>query len=226
MVAATHVYIRAMAGKFITFEGGEGAGKSTQIRRLAARLEEAGLRVIATREPGGTPAAEAIRQFILSGRARAMGAEGEALLFAAARADHVARIIRPALAAGDWVLSDRFTDSTRVYQGAEGGVASETLDALERAAIGATRPDLTVILDIPAEIGLRRVRARQAATGDGPDRFDSDRVGLHDRRRQAFLALAGRDPNRYAVVDAVRWESDVADDVWTAVSARLLHEAA
>jgi len=215
-----------MAGKFITFEGGEGAGKSTQIRRLASRLEDAGLRVVTTREPGGTPTAEAIRQFILTGRAEAMGAEGEAMLFAAARADHVARIIRPALAAGDWVLSDRFSDSTRVYQGAEGGVMPETLDALERVAIGATRPDLTIILDIPAEIGLRRVRARQAATGDGPDRFDSDQVGLHERRRQAYLALAARDPDRYAIVDAVRWESDVADEVWKAVNARLLQEAA
>ncbi len=215
-----------MAGKFITFEGGEGAGKSTQIRRLAARLEEAGLRVVVTREPGGTPAAEAIRQFILTGHAEAMGAEGEALLFAAARADHVMRIIRPALASGDWVLSDRFTDSTRVYQGAEGGVAPETLNALERVAVGANRPDLTIILDIPAEIGLRRVRARQVATGESPDRFDSDQVGLHERRRQAYLALAGRDPNRYAVIDAIRWESDVATDIWQAVSARLLREAA
>ena len=193
-----------MVGKFITFEGGEGAGKSTQIRRLAARLEEAGLRVVTTREPGGTPAAEAIRQFILTGRAEAMGAEGEALLFAAARVDHVMSIIRPALAAGDWVLSDRFTDSTRVYQGAEGGVAPATLDALERVAVGQNRPDLTVILDIPAETGLRRVRARQTETGIGPDRFDSDELGLHERRRQAYLALAARDPGRYLVVDAIR----------------------
>ena len=215
-----------MAGKFITFEGGEGAGKSTQIRRLAARLEEAGLRVVTTREPGGTPAAEAIRQFILTGRAEAMGAEGEALLFAAARADHVMHVIRPALAAGDWVLSDRFTDSTRVYQGAEGGVATATLEALERVAIGRTRPDLTIILDIPAETGLRRVRSRQAESGVGPDRFDSDELGLHELRRQAYLALAARDPGRYLIVDAARGEEEVAAEVWQAVSARLLREAA
>ncbi len=215
-----------MAGKFITFEGGEGAGKSTQIRRLASRLEEAGLTVVNTREPGGTPAAEAIRQFILTGRAAAMGAEGEAMLFAAARADHVQNVISPALLRGDWVLCDRFSDSTRVYQGAEGGVAPEMLDALEHLAVAETRPDLTLILDIPAAIGLRRVRARQAATGDGPDRFDSDQVALHERRRQAYLALAASDPNRYAVIDAVHWEGDVADDIWKAVSARLLTESA
>lgn len=215
-----------MAGKFITFEGGEGAGKSTQIRRLASRLKEAGLAVVTTREPGGTPTAEAIRHFILSGRAAAMGAEGEAMLFAAARADHVQFVIRPALTRGDWVLSDRFTDSTRVYQGVEGGVASETLDSLERVAVGQTRPDLTVILDIPAEDGLRRVRARQTSTGDGPDRFDSDELALHERRRQAYLALAARNPGRYLVIDASRTEDDVADDVWRAVSSRLLREAA
>jgi dTMP kinase len=226
VVASGRVYIRVMVGKFITFEGGEGAGKSTQIHRLAARLKEAGLTVVTTREPGGTPAAEAIRKFILSGNAVATGPEGEAMLFAAARADHVARVIRPALAAGDWVLCDRFIDSTRVYQGAEGGVAPEILEALEHVAVGGARPDLTIILDIPAAIGLRRVRARQAATGDGPDRFDSDRVGLHERRRQAYLALAARDPSRYAVIDAVRWESDVADDIWKAVSARLPMETA
>lgn len=226
MVAVASVYIRAMAGKFITFEGGEGAGKSTQIRRLAARLEGAGLKVVTTREPGGTPAAEAVRDLLLSGRAAAMGPEGEAMLFAAARADHVQRVIRPALAAGDWVLSDRFTDSTRVYQGAEGKVPSETLDALERAAVGPTRPDLTVILDLPAEIGLRRVRARQTATGDGPDRFDSDELALHERRRQAYLALAVGDPARYVVVDASRSEEEVADEIWRAVSSRLLLVAA
>ncbi len=213
-----------MAGKFVTFEGGEGAGKSTQIRRLAARLKDAGLTVVITREPGGTPAAEAIRQFILTGRAAAMGAEGEAMLFAAARADHVQNVIRPALLRGDWVLCDRFSDSTRVYQGAEGGVAPKMLDALEHMAVGGTRPDLTLILDIPAAIGLRRVRARQAATGDGPDRFDSEQVAPHERRRQAYLALAASDPNRYAVIDAVHWEGDVADDIWRAVSARLLME--
>ncbi|HET7714255.1 MAG TPA: dTMP kinase [Bauldia sp.] len=215
-----------MAGKFITFEGGEGAGKSTQIRRLAARLEDAGLRVVTTREPGGTPAAEAIRLFILSRRAEMMGPEGEAVLFAAARADHVARIIRPALASGDWVLCDRFADSTRVYQGVEGGVAADTLDALERVAVGMTRPDLTIILDVSAETGLGRVRARQAASGVSPDRFDTDELGPHERRRKAYLDLAARDPGRYLVIDASRNEDEVAADIWQAISSRLLREAA
>ena len=179
-----------------------------------------------TREPGGTPTAEAIRQFILSGRAAAWAPRARRCCLRPRAPTMSQSVIRPALARGDWVLSDRFTDSTRVYQGVEGGVAAETLDALDRVAVGPTRPDLTIILDIPAEIGLRRVRARQAATGDGPDRFESDEVALHERRRQAFLALAARDPNRYVVIDAVRWESDVADDIWRAVSAHLLLETA
>jgi dTMP kinase len=215
-----------MAGKFITFEGGEGAGKSTQIRRLAARLAEAGLAVATTREPGGTTAAEAIRRLVLSGHAESLGAEAEAVLFAAARADHVARVIRPALAAGEWVLSDRFSDSTRVYQGAIGGVDEATLDALERVAVGRTRPDLTIILDVPAEVGLHRVKARLAGSGDAPDRFDSEEIDLHDRRRKAFLDLAARDPERCVVIDAARKKDEVAEDVWRSVSGRLMQEAA
>jgi dTMP kinase len=215
-----------MAGKFITFEGGEGAGKSTQIQRLAAHLVECGIRVVVTREPGGTPAAEAIRSFILDGEAKPMGADAEALLFAAARADHVAEVIRPALASNAWVLSDRFADSTRVYQGTEGGVAAGTLEALERIAVGATRPDLTIVLDVPPELGLDRVKARQAETGAGPDRFDSDVLALHARRRAAFLALAEREPGRYLVIDASRGEREVADEIWRSVTARLFRAAA
>jgi dTMP kinase len=215
-----------MAGKFITFEGGEGAGKSTQIRHLATHLAECGIRVVVTREPGGTPAAEAIRGFILGGEAETMGADAEALLFAAARADHVEQVIRPALAGSAWVLSDRFADSTRVYQGTEGGVAAGTLDALERIAVGATRPDLTIILDVSPEVGLARVKSRHAATGAAPDRFDSETLDLHARRREAFLALAACEPARYLVVDASRDESEVADEIWRAVTARLFRAAA
>ena len=215
-----------MVGKFITFEGGEGAGKSTQIRHLAAHLTECGIRIAVTREPGGTPAAEAIRDFILGGSASAMGAEAEALLFAAARADHVEHVIRPALAGNVWVLCDRFTDSTRVYQGAEGGVPPETLAALERIAVGESRPSLTILLDVPPEVGLARVKARHAETGAGPDRFDSEALDLHARRRAAFLALAESDPERYLVVDATRDEKAIADEIWRNVTARLFRAAA
>jgi len=224
VVAEPARYIGVMAGKFITFEGGEGAGKSTQIRRLAARLAATGRSVATTREPGGTPVAEGVRRFILSGRAKPLGPEGEAILFAAARADHVDRLIRPALAAGEWVLSDRFTDSTRVYQGS--AVDRGLIEALERLAAGATRPDLTIVLDVPAEIGLARIAARSAVSGDGPDRFEGDALAVHEARRQAFLAIAAAEPGRCIVVDATRPEDEVADAVWRAVSARLLEEAA
>lgn len=214
-----------MAGRFITFEGGDGAGKTTQIRRLADRLAAHGERVTITREPGGTPAAEAIRAAVLSGRAKPLGAEAEAMLFAAARADHVDRLIRPKLAAGDWVLSDRFADSTHVYQGEIGGVDRAFLDALDQAAIGATRPDLTIVIDVPTEVGLARL-ARRLNGGGVPDRFESDAEALHARRRQAFLDLAAGDPGRCIVVDGSVSEEAVAATVWRAVEARLLSRAA
>lgn len=215
-----------MAGKFITFEGGDGAGKSTQIRRLARRLGERGIRVVETREPGGTPTAEAIRKVLLTGMAKSLGPEAEAILFAAARADHVDHLIRPALASGEWVLCDRFFDSTRVYQGAVGGAPARELDALERAAVGRSRPDLTFILDLPAETGLRRVRARLAESGGEPDRFESDEVALHEGRRQAFLEIAAKAPERCVVIDAARPEDAVAEDVWRVVASRLLEKVA
>jgi dTMP kinase len=215
----------AMTGKFITFEGGDGAGKSTQIRLLATRLQNSGRTVVTTREPGGTPTAETIRRLLLSGLAEPLGAEGEAVLFAAARADHVDQIIRPALERGDWVLSDRFVDSTRVYQGGAG--ADETLlNALERVAVGSTLPDLTIILDIPAELGLERVRGRLVAVGAPPDRFEAEALAEQERRRQAFLAIAARESNRCVVVDAVQAEEQVADEIWRTVRERLLGEAA
>lgn len=215
-----------MTGRFITFEGGEGAGKSTQIRRLAAQLREAGHTVVITREPGGTPVAEGIRKVLLGGFAKSLGAEAEALLFAAARADHVDRLIRPALASGDWVLSDRFIDSTHAYQGAAGGVDEELLVALDRLAIGRTRPNLTFILDLPPAVGLDRLAKRLAATGDVPDRFEGEEITLHERRRAAYLEIARREPERCIVIDAERSEGDVAEDVWRAVASRLLDRAA
>jgi len=206
-------------GRFITFEGGEGAGKSTQMKRLAASLGERGIAVVETREPGGTPDAEAIRSFILSGRARPLGGGGEAVLFAAARADHVDRVIRPALARGAFVLSDRFTDSTRAYQGAD-GVDAALLDGLETLAVGETRPDLTVILDLPAETGLARAAARRG-TGDA-DRFEGETIAKHEARRRIFLEIAAREPGRCAVIDATRGVDDVAAEIWQVVSERLL----
>ncbi|MCX5514800.1 dTMP kinase [Kaistia algarum] len=209
-----------VSGHFITFEGGEGSGKSTQARRLAERLRETGATVVVTREPGGTETAERIRDFLLSGRGEGFGAEGEAILFAAARADHVDRVIRPALERGEWVLSDRFFDSTRAYQGGD-GVDEALLSALEHLAVGSVRPHLTLLLDLPVEAGLARA-AKRRGEGDVPDRFERETVERHDRRRQAFLAIASREPERLIIVDASRGEDEVAAHVWRAVELRLL----
>lgn len=199
----------APAGAFITFEGGEGAGKSTQIARLAAHLREtAGREVVTTREPGGTPQAERIREVLLAGRAKGHGPFAEALLFSAARIDHLDRLIRPALARGAVVLCDRFSDSTRAYQGAAGGVKGDILRTLERVVLDGTRPDLTLILDLPPETGLARARRRagpEAAYTDGEgaaDRFEAETLGFHVRLRAAFRAIAEAEPERCAVVDA------------------------
>lgn len=212
--------VRPVPGRLITFEGGEGGGKTTQILRLADRLNEAGLRVTTTREPGGTPTAEAVRRFLLSGAAKPLGPEGEAVLFAAARADHVDSLIRPALKRGDWVLCDRFIDSTRAYQGAA-GVDEALLDALERITVWPTRPDLTIILDIPVEIGMIRASKRAANASELPDRFESDALDEQHRRREAFLEIARNEPERCVVVDASRPEGEVAATIWRAVGERL-----
>src|SRR5713101_2162546 len=160
-----------MRGRFITFEGGEGVGKSNHAGLLAERLEALGIGVVLTREPGGSPGAEAIRHVLLSGVAKPLGVEAEALLFAAARDDHVRNTIEPALARGAWVISDRFIDSTRVYQGALGHLDPKFIRALERVTVGNLRPDLTFILDVPAEIGLARASQRRA--GEAADRFEA-----------------------------------------------------
>lgn len=211
-----------MTGKFITFEGGEGAGKSSQVKLLAAALTSMGLAVVATREPGGTPTAETIREFVLGGHAVELGPRGEAALMAAARADHVEKVIRPALAAGKWVISDRFMDSTKVYQGGQGGADEAFLDGLERVAVGRTRPDLTFILDLPVAVGLARMAARHGVEGNRPDRFERDDIARHEARRQAFLAIAAREPQRCVVIDASQPETEVADAVLATVKARLL----
>ncbi|WP_417668760.1 dTMP kinase [Roseibium sp.] len=209
-----------MEGRFITFEGGEGAGKSTQIARLKQRLTDAGLDVIVTREPGGSPGAEKIREILLSGEAKDLGPRGEAMLFAAARADHVDHTILPALERGAWVLCDRFADSTRVYQG-EAGVDPKYLDLLETAAVAGHWPDMTILIDIPADIGLGRVSKRAEEQGiSGPDRFELDDVSVHERRRDMFLALAAREADRFVVIDGTQPLDKVEDDVWQAVTGK------
>ena len=208
-----------MTGLFITLEGGEGTGKSTQARRLAQWLRELGREVVETREPGGSPGAEAVRHVLLSGAAQPLGPAAEALLFAAARADHVDRLIRPALEAGSDVICDRFIDSSRVYQGAVGAVAPDLLDALEDMAAGATRPNLTLILDVPPDIGLARAAAR--GKGAVADRFEKEGADYHAAVREAFLARAAAAPERCVVVDATADADAVADAVTRIVADRL-----
>ena len=208
-----------MRGKFITFEGGEGTGKSTQAAMLALRLESLGLRVLLTREPGGSPGAEIIRHVLLSGAAKPFGPEAEAMLFAAARDDHIRCTILPALEAGQWVICDRFADSTRVYQGALGEVDQRLIKALERVSLGDVYPDLTLVLDVPVALGLKRATRRRGSAN--PDRFEAETIDFHDKLRQAYLALAAAEPERCVVVDAAAPKEKVARQVWKAVNSRL-----
>lgn len=213
-----------MRGRFITFEGGEGTGKSTQVQRLARRLQTFGIDILLTREPGGSPGAEAIRHVLLSGAAKPLGPDAEAMLFAAARDDHVRRVIRPALATGQWVICDRFADSTRVYQGTLGNVDARLIRRLERIAVGETQPDLTVILDLPASMGLARAAQRRGVATT--DRFESETIAFHERLRTAYRALPAQEPDRCVLIDA-RGDADrVADLVWEAVNRRFRLEAA
>jgi dTMP kinase len=205
-------------GEFITFEGGEGTGKSTQAAMLARGLEALGIGVLLTREPGGSPGAEIIRHVLLSGAAKPLGPDAEAILFAAARNDHVDCAIKPALNAGKWVVCDRFADSTRVYQGALGKVDTRLIRSLERVAIGDLVPSLTFILDLPVEAGLAR---RKQRAGDAePDRFEAEDVEFHEKLRQAYLALAEREPRRCIVIDAGLGKEEVAKQIWTVVNSR------
>jgi dTMP kinase len=207
-------------GFFITFEGGEGAGKSTQIERLARKLRAKKYDVVLTREPGGSPGAEAVRHVLLSGAAEPVGPEMEALLFAAARSDHVEQVIRPAVARGAIVLCDRFMDSSRVYQGVTGGLDPAFMGKLESVAVNGMVPDMTLILDIDPAEGLRRAAARRGA-GDRPDRFEKETLAIHQRRREAFLAIAAAEPRRCVVVDASGGPDSVEDAVTAAVFAAL-----
>jgi dTMP kinase len=194
-------------GFFITFEGGEGAGKSTQIARLANKLRGRHFDVVVTREPGGSPGAEAVRHVLLSGAAEPFGPKMEAILFAAARSDHVEQVIRPAVERGAVVLCDRFLDSSRVYQGVTGDLDPAFMSELERVAINGMMPGLTLILDLDPAEGLRRATARR---GEGAaDRFERETVAIHQRRRDAYLAIARQEPERCVVIDATASPADV-----------------
>ncbi|MBR1160854.1 dTMP kinase [Bradyrhizobium elkanii] len=209
----------SLRGRFITFEGGEGSGKSTQIRKLAERLDAAKLRAIVTREPGGSPGAEIIRHLVLSGMGKLLGPEAETLLFAAARDDHVRTVILPALNQGIWVLCDRFFDSTRAYQGQLGQVSPELVNAMQRVTIGDLKPDLTFILDVPVEVGLQRAAARRGnATAD---RFEAEGIKFHQDLRDAYRRIAAEDPERCVLIDATADPDTVTASIWAALREHL-----
>ena len=208
-----------MRGRFITFEGGEGTGKSIQASMLANRLRALGLSVVLTREPGGSPGAEIIRHVILSGAAKPFGAHAEAILFAAARDDHIRHTIQPALERGQWVISDRFADSTRVYQGTLGNVDPKLIQGLERITVGDLKPDITFILDVPTEVGLARAQARRG--DEEADRFERESVAFHEKLRDAFRLLALSEPDRCVLIDASAPSATVAERVWKMITDRL-----
>lgn len=205
-------------GIFITFEGGEGAGKSTQIRRLAEKFALKGVECVLTREPGGTPRAEILRDYILNGRAKNFGARAEAILFTAARINHLDALIRPALLRGAAVLCDRFADSTRAYQGARGEVADAELLALQTIALDGVAPDLTFVLDLAPELGLERARKRRGL--DAVDRFEAEDLSFHRALREKFLQICRQEPARCALIDASAAEDVVAEDVFRVISER------
>jgi dTMP kinase len=228
-------------GKFVTFEGGEGSGKSTHARLLAERLGERGIDVLITREPGGSPFAERLRNVLLDPAVEAHSALSEVLLFYAARADHLDTVIRPALNEGRWVVCDRFSDSTRVYQGHAGKLREQVIEALELLVVTPTRPDLTFIIDVPPEIGLGRAAVRgagaEAASAGKPgparergqaaqallaDRYESRSVDFHRRVREGFLKIAAADPGRCKVINGQRTTEEVAGEIWHAVETQLL----
>jgi len=223
-MAETAVKRPSGRGRFITFEGGEGAGKSTQIKKLADRLNDAKLRAIVTREPGGSPGAEIIRHLVLSGMGKLLGPEAETLLFAAARDDHVRTVILPALSQGVWVLCDRFFDSTRVYQGRLGQVSPGLLNAMQRVTIGDLKPDLTLILDVPVEVGLQRAAARRGS--GAPDRFEAEDIKFHQDLRDAYQQIAAEDPERCVLIDTTADPDTVAAEVWAALRDHLFSMAA
>lgn len=208
-----------MAGTFITFEGGEGSGKSTQIRRLADRLRQTGRDVVMTREPGGTPEAEAVRALLVSGDVTRWTANSEALLNYAAREQHLEQVVKPALAGSKIVLCDRFMDSTRAYQGYAGGCDLAFIDALEKTIVGPTRPNLTLIFDLDPAAGLDRARSRGDAISE--DRYERKGLAFHRKLREGFLDILRRDSKRCRLVDASLPVEEVEQSVWNIVSGAL-----
>jgi dTMP kinase len=204
-------------GKFISFEGGEGAGKSTQLTRLAERLAEAGLKVVRTREPGGTEGADAIRELLVTGATDRWDPVSEVLLNYAARRDHVERVIKPALARGEWVVCDRFADSTMAYQGYGYGLGTELIETIHRATLDNFHTDMTIVMDFAPAEGLARARARDP----DPSRYERFDIEFHERLRAGFLAIAKSAPERCLVLDAAGPIDQVADAVWQAVIDRL-----
>ncbi|MBN9308916.1 dTMP kinase [Devosia sp.] len=204
------------AARFITFEGGEGVGKSTQVKRLLVRLNRMDIEAVRTREPGGTPKAEAVRAFILQGRSESWGPGAEAVLFAAARYDHVSTLIAPSLASGKWVISDRFHDSTRAYQGLTGGVNEKLIQGLETLALDGHQPDLTFVLDMDPASAFARVETREIekALVQTGDRFEKEDLEWHRRLREAFLAIAAANPQRCVVLPAAQSPESLEQEVW------------
>lgn len=218
----------APKARFITFEGGEGVGKSTQVKRLLVRLNRGNIEAVRTREPGGTPKAEAIRAFILQGRSEAWGPGAEAVLFASARLDHVNQLIAPSLDSGKWVISDRFHDSTRAYQGLTGGVDERLIRALEELALNGHQPDLTFVLDMDPGVAFARVNERplEAALAETGDRFEKETLDWHQRLRAAFLDIARLNPQRCVVLPANQSEDALEQEVWDTLVRRFPELAA
>ncbi|RYG87603.1 MAG: dTMP kinase [Alphaproteobacteria bacterium] len=204
-------------GKFITLEGGEGTGKSSQAARLAERLTAAGRTIVRTREPGGSPGAEAIRSLVVSGDGDAWSPRTELLLMYAARSDHLERVIKPALERGDWVICDRFADSSRAYQGVGGGIEQGFIEMLDAVVVADDQPDLTLVFDLPVETGLERAMGRGAAE----TRFESKGLAFHQRLREGFQAIAAMHPERCAVIDATGSVDQVAERIWAVIEGRL-----
>lgn len=207
-------------GRFISFEGGEGAGKSTQVRILSERLAALGFKTLLTREPGGSPLGEKIRRFLLEGKVKNYGAVAEALLFYTARLDHLEKLILPNLKAGAWVICDRFADSSRAYQGAASGVDDGIFDALDRIVVGDNQPELTIIIDLPVEVAMKRVMNRQLSEGGEVDRFESEDLRFHEKLRAGFLKIAAANSNRCIIIDGNQSREKVAELVWQTVAER------